>query len=65
MSDYDDMMNDYDWYQNTGELRENFEDDDPDYNQGDNNPQSDGGTSTGCLIASVIVLIIGLIVWVI
>ena len=65
MSDYDDMMNDYDWYQNTGELRENFEDDDINYNQCVNNPQSDGGTSTGCLIAGAIVLIIGLIVWVI
>lgn len=63
MSDYDDMMNDYDWYQNTGELRENFEDDEPDYNQGDNNSQWDGGTATGCLIAAVIVLVIGLIVW--
>ena len=27
MTDYDDALNDYDWYQNTGELREYFEDD--------------------------------------
>lgn len=31
MSDYDDMMADYDWYQNTGENREFFEDDEPEY----------------------------------
>ena len=25
MSDYDDMLNDYDWHQNTGELGEYFD----------------------------------------
>lgn len=68
MSDYDDMMNDYDWYQNTGELREYFEDDEPDYYQGGHqqsntpNYNSSSYDYIGCVIAFLVVCVIALVV---
>lgn len=75
MSDYDDAMNDYDWYQNTGENREYFEDDYPNYSRrpqqqynSDKNTRKFDETDADCLtIFLVIAVVIGigaaLILW--
>ncbi len=75
MSDYDDAMNDYDWYQNTGENREYFEDDYTNYScpqqqlyhRRDNTNKFDE-TDVDCLILFIAIvviigIIIGLIIW--
>ncbi|MBO6250814.1 MAG: hypothetical protein J6N71_05640 [Muribaculaceae bacterium] len=77
MSDYDDAMNDYDWYQNTGENREYFEDDYPNnsrqqhplYHRNKNTKKFDE-TDLDCLtfflaVAVIVGAIIGLIIWLI
>ena len=71
MSDYDDSMQDYDWYQNTGELGEYFEADRPsfqnygNYGNGNNGGNDDGGGAciTGCLAVLFLVVFIGLVYW--
>lgn len=76
MTDYDDAMNDYDWYQNTGENREYFEDDYPNhsrpqqsYHRNKDSNKFDE-TDVDCLtwflaVAVIIGIIIGLIIWLI
>ena len=69
MSDYDDAMNDYDWYQNTGENREYFEDNQPgqrSYHQPNYQQSGDDGGCIGVgLLCIVVIVIIGLLVWLI
>ena len=66
MSDHDDMMNDYDWHQNTGELPEYFGDDESEYiGKHPNYSQSDGGSFTGCILVIAIIIIVGIIIWLI
>lgn len=66
MSDHDDMMNDYDWHQNTGELPEYFEDDKSEYaNYHPNYSQSNGSTFAGCMLIAVIIIVVGIIIWLI
>lgn len=77
MSDYDDAMNDYDWYQNTGENREHFEDDYPEYSRPPQQPHHQNRntnkfdkTDVDCLtvflaVAVIIGIIIALLIWLI
>jgi hypothetical protein len=66
MSDHDDMMNDYDWHQNTGELPEYFEDaESDDRSHQSNYSQTDGGYMAGCFLVVAIIIVIGFLVWLI
>ena len=69
MSDYDDSMNDYDWYQNTGENREYFEDDTPgygSYHQPNTQQTDDDGGCIGVgILCIVVIAVIAILVWLI
>lgn len=67
MSDHDDMMNDYDWHQNTGELPEYFDDNESEFidNNQPNYSQADGGSMAGCMLIAIGIIVVGILIWLI